>query len=558
MLPHDAWGAVSQWEKGVSIVPRHPTDLASDGFAQSLRNAARVGVNYATFIIPLYQSNIYSSDIGRGPNTPSDDALITATNLARSLGMRVMYKIHHEEYGGQWRAYINPSDRAGWFRNYESILSSYARIAQQYGVAQITIGTELVSLTDPSVHAENTRYWTALIGRIRGLYSGKLTYSANWGTPSYDEGMRVGFWPSLDSIGISAYYNLHTGGDNSVSALRSAWHNINQRQVTPLYQRFHKPVVFTEVGYRSVQGAHEQPWNYLMGGSPDEREQANSYEALFSYWNAYSFMQGVHLWDWETDPNAGGPGTTSFTPQRKQAETIMANWFSGGTPSPAPPPSGPVSVSATARANGTITVNESSPVTVSIKNTGSSSIQVLADLEVYNGANQKVHQRFFESQALGVGETKNYSLGWTPKEPGTYRLKIGVFGNGWTPLYRWEDNALVMNVGSASSPSPPPDTPTARRIEIWWPVNGGSVSGTQPFKAIVPGLSLSSYQMYWQVDGDQLNSMADSAQEYPHKEAWVDLSNWQWRGSGPYMLAFVARDPTGVIIARKDIQIYVR
>ena len=62
-------------------------------------------------------------------------------------------------------------------------------------------------------------------------------------------------------------------------------------------------------------------------------------------------------------------------------------------------------------------------------------------------------------------------------------------------------------------------------VSVWWPVASAPVSGTQPFKAMVPGMQVEQYDMYWQVDGGSLNYMYNSYQDYPHKEAVVDVSH---------------------------------
>lgn len=95
------------------------------------------------------------------------------------------------------------------------------------------------------------------------------------------------------------------------------------------------------------------------------------------------------------------------------------------------------------------------------------------------------------------------------------------------------------------------------KLEVWWPKDGVRISGTHPFKAIVTELSLPQYTMYWQVDGDRLNPLANNYEEYPHKEVLVDLSGWKWRGSGPYVVNFVAKDANGNNIAERRVDIYV-
>jgi hypothetical protein len=93
-------------------------------------------------------------------------------------------------------------------------------------------------------------------------------------------------------------------------------------------------------------------------------------------------------------------------------------------------------------------------------------------------------------------------------------------------------------------------------IDVWWPTHT-AISGIQPFKALVPGMQLSQYQMYWQVDNGQLNYMGDSLADSPHKEASVDVSTWLWHGSGPYDVRFVAKDLAGVVMAQTDVEVSV-
>ncbi len=436
-----AMAAVGSWEyRGVSIEPRWDGDFASDSFRQSVANAAAAHVNSIALIIPLRQSSIFSTDIHTAWNTPTDATLTSAIAYIHSLGLRVMLKPHLDSDDGQWRANINPADRASWFANYKATLSHYAALAQSNGVESLCIGTELISMATATSNTGNTQNWNNLIAAVRTLYRGQLTYSANWGGPGFpDEKNHIEFWNTLDVIGISAYFNLSQDyNDSSVQAQKNAW-NQYQSDIAGLASRWGKPIVFTEVGYRSVTGAHTRPWDYWLGGSPSEIEQANDYEALFEYWNSYSYMNGVEFWNWESDPNAGWPGSTTYTVQHKQAQDTMARWF-GNAPAPTP------------------------------------------------------------------------------------------------------------------TPTPPPAQTGA--IEIWWPSGGARIGGTQPFKTMLENRPVTDHQMYWQVDGDRLNPMADNYQDYPHKETLVDLSGWTWKGVGPYTVNFVAKDASG-IIAQKSVDIFI-
>lgn len=97
---------------------------------------------------------------------------------------------------------------------------------------------------------------------------------------------------------------------------------------------------------------------------------------------------------------------------------------------------------------------------------------------------------------------------------------------------------------------------TVPTIDIWWPTDASTVTGTTPLKAIVPGSSLAEYTLAWNVDGGRDVLLSDSNNDYPHKEAMIDFSSWNWKGSGPYTITLTARTTSGDAIAHKSIRIY--
>lgn len=115
--------------------------------------------------------------------------------------------------------------------------------------------------------------------------------------------------------------------------------------------------------------------------------------------------------------------------------------------------------------------------------------------------------------------------------------------------------SLVVAVGISASFAPVARAATNDSLRNWWPVEGAVVSGVQPFKASVDNQDISSYTMYWQVDNGQMVVMPDSWNGSPHKEVAVDVSGWSWRGKGPYVITFTAKDRSGATLATKNFQI---
>ncbi len=553
---------IASWQRSISIYPDSPSDFGSSGFEQVVTHAKSLGFNYVTLVIPYYQSNIYSTDVAPGGNTPTDSSLISAIQYAHAQGMGVILKLHLDPEDGAWRATINPSDRTTWFSNYKTALMKYAQMAELYGVEEYCIGTELIDMSSATVNPGNTSAWESMISAVRSVYHGKLFYDANWGGSSaVDEPPQIGFWSDLDYIGISAYYNLD--GDDSVANLENDWSTINSSTIEPLESQWGKPILFSEVGYRSVTNAHLEPWNSSMGGSYDPQEQVNDYTALLQYWNNYSYMQGLGIWYDNSNPSSGGSGDTDYLIANKPAEQTIQQYFLS------PPASngggsngGTTSNAAFAVAGGanpsSASTGGSVNLTASITDQGSAISNANVDIEVYNSSGAQVLQHTFGSQNFSSGQNLQYAVSWTPSSSGTYTIKIGVFSSDWSTLYTWNNSAATIAV-SASTGSSGGSTSSqgGQIIHVWWPTNGVSVSGVQPFKAVVNTLPTSQYTMYWQVDSGALNQMQPSSTDSPHMESDVDLSQWTWRGSGPYTVNFVAKDGIGNMIAQQAVQINI-
>lgn len=71
------------------------------------------------------------------------------------------------------------------------------------------------------------------------------------------------------------------------------------------------------------------------------------------------------------------------------------------------------------------------------------------DLEVYDNSGQKVHQVYWDNQTFTAGKQRIFSTRWrvpTNLAPGTYTVRIGVFGTGWNGLYEWNNSATTFIV----------------------------------------------------------------------------------------------------------------
>jgi hypothetical protein len=264
---------------------------------------------------------------------------------------------------GDWRSYYNPTNPAAFFASYKTMIVNVAQVAQANGAAILCIGAELDQLTGPNYHV----YWTDIIASVRAVFSGKLTYSADWDANispwqgqhgltagTGDLTTQVSFWSQLDYLGIDVYAPISDAANPLLADLVAGWtqvptdptsHAVTGNQSLISYfqsvaTQTGKPLLFTEIGYESASDAARQP----AGTSTniyDPALQANLYSAFFSAWqqSGNNSLTGVYFWNW--DPNAAevGPGNgPNFSPQGQPAQTVVTTNFGMPPPPPPPPP----------------------------------------------------------------------------------------------------------------------------------------------------------------------------------------------------------------------------
>ena len=171
---------------------------------------------------------------------------------------------------------------------------------------------------------EHEARWRALIADVRDVYPGALVYAASW-----DELDRVPFWDAVDRLGVNAYFPISGRRDPTRVDLLVGWQPWLDR-IEALSARTGRPWIFTEIGYRSIDGAAMDPSNFAMDRQLDLQEQADLYWAAMEVTRGRDGWAGLYWWNWLVD-GSGGPLDDNYTPAGKPAEEeLEAAW--SGTP----------------------------------------------------------------------------------------------------------------------------------------------------------------------------------------------------------------------------------
>ena len=287
-----------------------------------------MGANWIALIVKCHQATLTTTEITcTDDSTATDDELIHVIEYAHKLGIKVMLKPHIDmanpndgrhniNFGG------NESAWKAWFTSYTELIRHYAKLARQTGADYFVIGTELWGT---SSRADD---WRAVIHAVRAVYDGPLTYAAL----TYIEPWQISWWDALDSIGIDAYYLLTLTDQPTIEqmklGLQPAAFLLDQ-----LAAHWHMPILFTEIGYMSVDGTNRLPGYWQLDGATDPQEQADAYRAIFEVFSGKSWWKGAFWWSLDTNPNQGGLEDRGYSPHGKPAEDILRVWYFIPTPS---------------------------------------------------------------------------------------------------------------------------------------------------------------------------------------------------------------------------------
>ncbi len=256
----------------------------------------------------------------RHSGSENDESVIHASLAAKKLGMTVMLK-PHIWLGRSWPGEIEMKTEADWeqfFSYYHRWMRHYALLAEMYDIEILCAGVELCKTT-----IGNEGRWSALIQKLRKLYSGKITYAANWG----EEFENLSFWKEFDFIGIDSYYPLSKKDAPTEKDLQNGAEAI-VKKVEAVYNRHKKPVIFTEVGFTSTPAPWKQPHEAAEGRREiNQADQERCYKAMFQALHGKPWLRGIYWWKWPTYLEYGGPRDNDFTPNGKPAEVVVREWY---------------------------------------------------------------------------------------------------------------------------------------------------------------------------------------------------------------------------------------
>jgi hypothetical protein len=290
-------------------------------YGRLLDEIAGLGANAVLLSVAGYMEHATAQSIyidARKVPPPEDFKAIV--RHARQLGLKTIIMpivLLRNPRGSEWRGVIEPPDWDDWWEQYTEFILYFTDIARDGQADALIVGSELVSTE------KYTARWIKLIEAVRPrFWGGKLGYSANW-----DHYRPVEFWDQLDFIGMTSYFTLADKKDPTVDEIVQRWEPI-RKDILAWQRRIGKPILMTEVGWCSQEGAAMAPWNYYQNqkATPEGlEEQRRLYEAFIQAWGNVPELLGATWWEWDASP--GGPDDFGYSPKGKPAEQVLRRWF---------------------------------------------------------------------------------------------------------------------------------------------------------------------------------------------------------------------------------------
>lgn len=337
----DSWQQYLK-EKEIVLDKKHPTlpylkgfNFAHEGYsvfngygsklaAEMLKEQAALGANTVAIVPYSYMRSPEEPTplpIMNRAGTENDESVIRDLQYARQLGLRTVLKPQIWLGGGHWPGDVQMQNEAEWatfFRHYTSWIAHYALLAEIYQADVFCIGVEFAKAT-----LEKPEDWRKVIEVVRSVYSGPITYAANWG-PEFE---KLHFWAELDFIGLNCYYPLSRANNPSAAELAGRFSQVLQK-AKAVSKSYERPVLLTEIGFTSTTTPWLQPHQDGDGATYSGAAQLKCYQIVTrALAQETEWCRGILWWKYPSYPSLGGEGHTGFTPNNKPTEQQLPMLF---------------------------------------------------------------------------------------------------------------------------------------------------------------------------------------------------------------------------------------
>jgi hypothetical protein len=236
---------------------------------------------------------------------PTEEELVYHIRVLHDRDLKVALRAYPYPSSSREEAGFNCHHTNDWydafFDEVKAAFMYHARIAQQEDVEMLILPNFYFHDGDnPSSAAYINQKWKDVIAEIREVYSRPIT------TDNYYAGQTHYDWyGDLDYLGDIWWEKLADTDSASFDTMKTQALQVLEDKYLPIYQKFNKPFIFTEVAYYSADGSATQQYGVYSSEISDFepesltvvsdwQEQADAYEAVLGSFAETPWVQGAY------------------------------------------------------------------------------------------------------------------------------------------------------------------------------------------------------------------------------------------------------------------------
>jgi hypothetical protein len=274
-----------------------PAVAAADGrrtmyYIRHVLKADAVGI-----VWDYFASSRQSDAVQRTSSTLSARDVGILTRIARKDHLQVEYRplIFVRGLADPWEGRISPRHPAAWFQSYYQAELPYLMLAQQQGVSEFVVATEMAALNSSPL-------WPSFFAQVSRVYHGVVSYTA-WDKDYFGAPLLP-----VRYLGMNMYKKLRLPGTATATQVAAGWAGYFDAVPASVLRR----TAIDETGIPARAGGYHRPQALGAPGALDEQVQVNWFRAACVTVRRFH-MRGVFFWKVDLTDNPTSPAASLST-----------------------------------------------------------------------------------------------------------------------------------------------------------------------------------------------------------------------------------------------------
>ena len=267
----------------------------------------------------FYAASYYSEAAEATSATLSVSNVGILTKIATQDHLLVEYRplIQVPSMPDNWEGRINPYSQDEWFNSYYRVELPYLRLAQQLGVREFVVASEMYDLNSSPL-------WPSFFTRISQVYHGVISYTS-WDGNYFGSAPGTSFQvarPDLlpaKYLGMDMYWHMNLPAAATTAQVTASWEALFGKVPPSVLHR----TAIDETGIQAREGAYAKPQDLAAPGIGSDQVQANWFTAACATVRRYH-MRGVFFFKVDLADNPAHPAKSLSTFEGREGAAAIS------------------------------------------------------------------------------------------------------------------------------------------------------------------------------------------------------------------------------------------